>query len=117
MLFWSNSSTAPSDEARSDARARSRRSERSRAKSMRCSQSTAMVAPRAARFMDALLLVGGDEPAAFVHGYRTSVRRVGVAAERSWSGRAPDSTDREPRRPADQRTPHPSAGPRKGGQE
>src|SRR3954451_19319002 len=64
MLFWSNSSSAPSDESRSDARAFSRRSERSRAKSMRCSQSTAMVAPREAMFMDALLLVGDDETAA-----------------------------------------------------
>src|SRR3954464_14802592 len=83
MLFWSNSRSAPSDESRSDARARSRRSERSRAKSIRCSQSTAMVAPREAMFMDALLLVGGDETAASVHEYRTFVRRVGVAAERS----------------------------------
>src|SRR3954447_19285027 len=112
MLFWSNSSTAPSDDSRSDARARSRRSERSRAKSMRCSQSTAMVAPREAMFMDALLLVGDDETAAFVQEYRTSCGASGVAAERSWSGRAHDFTDHEARRPADQRTPNPSNGPR-----
>ena len=44
MLFGSNSSTAPRSDASSDALARSRRSWRSRGKSMRCSQSTARVA-------------------------------------------------------------------------
>src|SRR3954447_3938756 len=46
MLLGSNSRSAPRSEARSDACARLRRSDRRRAKSMRCSQSTAMVAPR-----------------------------------------------------------------------
>src|SRR6478752_1249478 len=75
MLFWSNSRSAPSDESRSDARAFERRSLRSRAKSIRCSQSTAIVAPREAIFIDELLL-------AFVHEYRTPVRYARLAGER-----------------------------------
>ena len=57
MLFWSKRSTAPRLESRSEARAFSNRSLRSLAKSIRCSQSTAIVAPREAMFMVALLLV------------------------------------------------------------
>src|SRR5579859_1734019 len=56
MLFWSKRSTAPSVESRSDARAFSSRSLRSAAKSIRCSQSTAIVAPREAMFIGLLLL-------------------------------------------------------------
>src|SRR5689334_23337233 len=55
MLFWSNNRTAPSEESRSDARAFSRRSERSFAKSILCSQSTAIVAPREAMFIVGIL--------------------------------------------------------------
>src|SRR5215213_3662586 len=55
MLFWSKRSTAPSSDACSDACAFARRSLRSFAKSIRCSQSTAIVAPREAIFMDGLL--------------------------------------------------------------
>src|SRR4051812_10405991 len=51
MLFWSKRSTAPSDDARSESCARRRRSVRSFAKSIRCSQSTAIVAPREAIFI------------------------------------------------------------------
>src|SRR5215213_5963647 len=55
MLFWSKRSTAPSADACSEACAFARRSLRSFAKSIRCSQSTAIVAPREAIFMDGLL--------------------------------------------------------------
>src|SRR5436305_8896325 len=57
MLFWSNNSTAPNDDSPSDARAFARRSVRSFEKSIRCSQSTAIVAPREAMFMVGPLLV------------------------------------------------------------
>src|ERR1700728_552946 len=61
MLFWSNSSTAPRSEASSSARALLRRAARSRAKSTRCSQSTAIVAPRDA-------IIDRPSPLAFSNG-------------------------------------------------
>src|SRR6188472_3449221 len=51
MLFGSKSNSAPRSDASSACRARASRSERSRSKSIRCSQSTAMVAPREAMFV------------------------------------------------------------------
>src|SRR5438105_15793730 len=57
MLFWSKSRTAPSVDSRRDDCARRRRSVRSFAKSIRCSQSTAIVAPREAMFIRPLSLV------------------------------------------------------------
>src|SRR5882757_2520384 len=53
MLFGSNSSSAPRSDLASSAWARSSRSERSLPKSIRCSQSTPMVAPR-----EAMLVIG-----------------------------------------------------------
>ena len=55
MLFWSKRSSAPSSESPKRRLGLSSRSLRSRAKSMRCSQSTAIVAPREAMFMSGLL--------------------------------------------------------------
>src|SRR6478672_5821309 len=51
MLFWSKRRSAPNEESRRAACALSRRSVRSLAKSIRCSQSTAIVAPREAMFI------------------------------------------------------------------
>src|SRR2546430_2684389 len=53
MVFGANSSSAPRSDFCSSAWARARRSERSLAKSIRCSQSTPMVAPR-----EAMLVIG-----------------------------------------------------------
>ena len=52
-LFGSNSSSAPSSDDASWALVFSSRVLRSRSKSTRCSQSTAIVAPREAMFMNA----------------------------------------------------------------
>src|SRR5436309_10677502 len=67
MLFGSKRSRAPRSDASRAAFARAERSARSREKSIRCSQSTAMVAPRDAIFLFTSPPSSHAQPAA-VHG-------------------------------------------------
>src|SRR6187401_1485106 len=65
MLFGSNRSSAPRSDSASALLARASRSERSLAKSIRCSQSTAIVAPR-----DAMFVTGSPVPRCWPHDAR-----------------------------------------------
>ena len=86
MLFWSKRRTAPRLDSRSDPRAFSSRSLRSLAKSIRCSQSTAIVAPREAMFILSLPLSSLNEQLVVDEAMRAGVRHIRIGVRR-WQTR------------------------------